>query len=412
MTSKNRSFLASLIGILLAYQNCGGSGGSKATVFTEPAGPNLTQPLSISGTEAFVVPISVGCGYVNEPCVSVTVCVPGSSNCLVVNNLLLDTGSYGLRVFSSAVSSLGLTQMQDSSNHAIAECQSYKDGSSDWGPVVRADVKLGGRTASNIPIQIIDYTFGTPPSDCTDLETDANSAGYSGILGVGVFAQDCGSTCVDAVSANNRIYFDCSASSLNCENNSIAVPLHLQVTNPVSQLDMDNNGVILQMPNVSNIGQNAVMGYLILGIGTEPQNTPSWTVQTFKVDSAGDFYTNYDNVQLPGFIDSGSNGTFFPNDNGWNLCNNLKGFYCPTSGKALFATQIGADSANNNSVQVNVVNADDLAATNGNAVAFSNLAGPLSGFFDWGMPFFYGRTIYFGLENQSSPMGQGPQWSY
>jgi hypothetical protein len=28
--------------------------------------------------------------------------------------------------------------------------------------------------------------------------------------------------------------------------------------------------------------------------------------------------------------------------------------------------------------------------------------------FDWGLPFFFGRTIYTAIENQSTPAGAGP----
>ena len=51
-----------------------------------------------------VLPVNVSCGYVNEPCVSVIVCNPTNTNCVTVDNILLDTGSYGLRVFASAIS--------------------------------------------------------------------------------------------------------------------------------------------------------------------------------------------------------------------------------------------------------------------------------------------------------------------
>jgi hypothetical protein len=58
-----------------------------------------------------VVPITMGCGYVNEPCVAVKVCEHGSAtNCVTIDHILLDSGSYGLRLFSCAVSGLNLTQ--------------------------------------------------------------------------------------------------------------------------------------------------------------------------------------------------------------------------------------------------------------------------------------------------------------
>src|SRR5665213_2205606 len=46
--------------------------------------------------------------YNNEPLVSVKICSPNHTSeaqCQVISNILLDTGSYGLRVFASAMAS-------------------------------------------------------------------------------------------------------------------------------------------------------------------------------------------------------------------------------------------------------------------------------------------------------------------
>ena len=56
-----------------------------------------------------VIPITVNgalCSansYLNKPCVSVTVCTPGTSTCQTIDDILLDTGSYGLRIFKQAL---------------------------------------------------------------------------------------------------------------------------------------------------------------------------------------------------------------------------------------------------------------------------------------------------------------------
>jgi len=41
--------------------------------------------------------------YLNKPCVSVTVCLPGTSTCVLVDDILIDTGSYGLRLFKEVM---------------------------------------------------------------------------------------------------------------------------------------------------------------------------------------------------------------------------------------------------------------------------------------------------------------------
>jgi len=79
--------------------------------------------------------------YLNEPCVSVTVCTPGTTDCQTIPNILLDTGSFGLRIFKQALS-VPLTQVA-SGPGLLAECVQYADGTSTWGPVQTAGVILG-----------------------------------------------------------------------------------------------------------------------------------------------------------------------------------------------------------------------------------------------------------------------------
>jgi hypothetical protein len=32
--------------------------------------------------------------------------------------------------------------------------------------------------------------------------------------------------------------------------------------------------------------------------------------------------------------------------------------------------------------------------------------------FDWGLPFFYGRTVYTAIESQATPAGVGPYFAF
>jgi hypothetical protein len=58
-----------------------------------------------------------------------------------------------------------------------------------------------------------------------------------------------------------------------------------------------------------------------------------------------------------------------------------------------------------------VGNADTLLSNLNNGVA-NGLAGPNSGMFDWGLPFFYGRNVYTAIEGANTPAGAGPYWAY
>ena len=45
---------------------------------------------------------------------------------------------------------------------------------------------------------------------------------------------------------------------------------------------------------------------------------------------------------------------------------------------------------------------------------FPGLAGPLndSRSFDWGLPFFFGKSVFIGIEGSSSPLGSGTYYAF
>jgi hypothetical protein len=267
----------------------------------------------------------------------------------------------------------------------------------------------------NVPIQVIDATYfaSTIPSACkppnvTALDQNPGTAGFNGILGVGLFANDCGLGCTG--SANNGLYFTCSGTG--CV--GTAVPLSSQVQNPVALLKQDNNGVIVQLPNVPLGGVTSAIGSLVLGIGTQINNSLS-SVTAYQADINGEFMTKFNGSTLSNsFIDSGSNGLFFDvpasllppcpaPDQGW---------YCPPSTLSINASNIGATGSPNGSISFAIGNAGNLFNTSNSL--FSELGGtaPAGSGFDWGLPFFFGRPIIVGIEGKSSLLGIGPFWAY
>jgi hypothetical protein len=60
-------------------------------------------------------------------------------------------------------------------------------------------------------------------------------------------------------------------------------------------------------------------------------------------------------------------------------------------------------------VPFQVANTQQLVQTNN--AAFNNLAGEFP-IFDWGLPFFLGRTVFVGIEGQSSSLGTGPFFAF
>jgi len=380
--------------------NNGGSGGSGGG----SGGSSVSD-----GNTANTAVITVGTGVarvINIPTVNVKICAPGTSNCQVVNNVLVDSASYGLRLVGSAVSGVLNSLPQTTSGGApVAECGKFVS-SYTWGSVRTVDLSIGSEQASSLPVQIIgDLGTAGVPSSCTNGGTSANTAadlGANGILGIGPAPVDCGTTCATSTSATYNNYYACPSGNSSC---AVAlVPVAQQVANPVHHFATDNNGVIVQMPNISNSGQGSATGLLTFGIGTQGNNAlGASTVMTST--TTGDVSATFLGGGVTAFFDTGSNAYFF-NDSAQKSCSTNTQFYCPSSPTTYTATLTGKNGVSG-SVSMPVANADDLFK-NASTFAFNDIGGPFgsAGWLDLGMPHFYGKTIYFGMDKTSSG---GPQ---
>jgi len=400
--------------------------GSNGLVTSSLAGTTIITTLlgSISGSTLLTVQddnndnmltVTVNGGlktivYPNEPCVSVTICSPGTSNCQTIDNILLDTGASGLRIFKSLLT-VSLTQATSGSG-SLTECIQYSDNSADWGPVQLADIILGNEPAVRVPIQIIDSTFSGYNSCSLNgqyiLDTSPSITGYNGILGVGLFTEDCGSDCTSV--ANNKMYYSCNGSSCT----GTAVSLNNQVQNPVSLLPTDNNGVTLRFPVIPLGGVSSVNGDLILGIDTQSNNSSSGVTMYPADPTYGEFITVFNGkTYSDSFIDSGSNGLFLNASSMSALkpCSSQTGtdWYCPSSTLSLSATTEGYGGSPSGTVSFNIGNASSLFSSSNNV--FIELGGPDTSF-DLGLPFFLGRSVYVGIEGKTSSLGMGPYWAY
>ena len=165
--------LFSLTGFLCA---CGDSGSSSST-------PSAS---ATAAAAADVQPISVNLGlngnYANGLFTSVTVCVPGTSTCQTLNDILVDTGSYGLRILAPALT-LSLPVQTHASGNPIGECAPFI-AAFTWGPVATADVHMSGETASNMPLHVIGAAnFPAPPADCPNGFPPPTRLAVSGPMG-------------------------------------------------------------------------------------------------------------------------------------------------------------------------------------------------------------------------------------
>jgi hypothetical protein len=393
---------------------CGGSSNSSHS------NAKNVQPVAVNGG-----PVA-GQLYPNGAFTSVTVCVPGSSNCQTVGGILVDTGSSGLRILASAMPGLNLPQMT-SNGKSVFDCVSFIDGSFLWGPLAQADVKMAGEVARDAGVHVIqDPTGFSVPGACSNGGADVDNQaalGANGILGVGPEPEDCGPACDPSRGGTPPpVYFACESSG-NCQTAFVAVGQ--QVVQPVVRFAGDNNGVLIQFPPVNGVA-GTLSGSLIFGIGTQSNNQLG-KATVLTLDLFDNFTTKFNGQTLgSSFIDSGSNGLFFQ-DSAIPQCpaNSIApGFFCPPALVNLSAQNIGSNSAQN-TVNFGVDNAVNLFQSNNGAAAYVNLAGPNFGgtcspqnqnacSFDWGLPFFYGRNVFTAIDGQPPPTGapSSPWWAY
>lgn len=406
----NYSALILAAAVLLA-SGCGGGGGGGDTQASAAPAPLTLTASALAAPARNVLPITVESaapGWPNFAYASVIVCAPGSTNCQTIDHVLVDTGASGLRIMSSVLSpSLVLPQRGDDLGDPIVECAQFASGFT-WGPLKIADVKIGGEQAASLAIQVIgDPEFAAVPAACAATGVARNtvaSFAVNGILGLGVFHQDCGVAC--AFNANTGIYYACPPSG--CV--PTTVPLAHQVHNPAFMFASNNNGVIVQLPPIGESGAAGVSGALVFGIGTQANNGLGSATVLGLNPATGRLTTLYNGRAITdSVIDSGSNAVFFP-DPGIPPCTSVAaaGFYCPDATQSLTAVLQGVTGTQAR-VDFRVANAEALIAGSGSS-AFSNLAGPSFSFlsFDWGLPFFYGRNVYVAFDRVSTPGGTGP----
>jgi hypothetical protein len=404
-------------------------------------------PGSAAGTasSAFII------GAANVPYTSVTICNPGTTTCQTIDHILVDTGSSGLRVMSSVLNTNIVLPAIKVGTAPLVECLQFADGYS-WGSVRTADVHLAGEVASSIPVQVIGDS-GTAPQACINsflpatasALNDVISFGANGVLGVGLFREDCGSGCVN--SSLNTFYFTCPTAT-SCTGSTAA--LNQQVANPVAKFLVDNNGVILVLPQVAaGGGAQNLQGTLVFGVSTSTNNALTTAQAIYQANpTTGNFIstlTGFDastptaytvnSTQCPNsFIDSGSNAIYLPNQSNSSQTTNpipvdssLGGWFAPTTPRTLVIdatiqdyTAIPAATP----VTFTIANASDLFGLNGGVdTAFNGLGAPSgncstnTGGVDWGMPFFFNKSLYTVVEGATPTVNggsapQGPFWAF
>jgi hypothetical protein len=397
-----------------------------------PPGATNSVPITVNGG-----PLAPTTIYPNGAFVSVEICgTVGTASCQTIPNILVDTGSYGLRVLGSQLTSQVAASLgaYTSNGDTLYDCISFLDGSFLWGAVAPANILLGDESAPTTSIQIIaNPSFGIPNS-CSDNGAGQNedtqaTLGANGILGVGPEPFDCGLACDPVANPGGQVpvYYFCGSGG-GCTETQIScgalcgdtLSPNIQVTNPVFNFPVDNNGVILELDAVSDVAPT-VNGIMVFGIGTETNNGLGSATVFPLTGGVDNFTTNFGGQAFTAsFLDSGSNGYFFPQiNNSPNICSDVDTWYCPPTTTAYSATNVASSGSPSNTVNFSVDNYDNVTQANPGDAAFGNLAGPLACTtspcsFDWGLPFFYGRNVYTAIDGATEPSGvpAGPFFAY
>jgi hypothetical protein len=400
--------------------------GAGSVVLDVPTGPNTTEVVVDSGPGG-----GFSLGAANIPYVSVTLCEPGSASaCVTIDHVFLDTGSIGLRVLKSAVSSIALPALQVAADPAHStpagaalECYPFVLGAV-WGPMAWADVTIAQEFAPSLPIQLIDDASPpavAPTADCLaaangQLQASVSALQANGILGIGMLSFDCGLPCTTADYAGGHVMYWSCPGGTGCT--AAAVPSASQMQNPVSHFAVNNNGTVILLPAIPDLGATVVKGRLVFGIGTQANNQLASNATMYRVnpDPTSPSYlywsTSVGGTTYPwSYADSGSNALFFDDTSLSRQCQastgSGAGWYCPPALVRRTATITDVQGTSGN-IDFAVANADALFGTS--SVAFSDLAGTTgngASSFAWGLPLFYGRAVYTSIWGQQLSMN-GP----
>ncbi len=345
-------------------------------------------------TPVNVVPLTVRTplsGF-NRMVVTVTVCEPGTDHCAIIDNILVDTGSTGLRLERSAIPhDLKLPAFTGAGGKALAECIRFIHDDA-WGPLYRTDLQIGGLTAKNLPIQVIADNRGPQPAGCPVSATKPTS---NGTLGIGPHVLDCQGSCIQTPNRPGVFW----------EEHGLwhpfigAVPIESRLPNPTTFFLQYGNGVVFDLPAPPVNGTDEIVGTLTFGVGTSANNGIRGA-QILQLDPDGYFVTRYGGLELPrSYIDSGTE-TYILTDEGLPRCAGMAWAFCVSPPRTLEAVMVGKDGRQ---IRVPFTIGDYRGALERRVGAwdgFAEVAARSSSAFVWGAPFFLGRRLALVFEGR------------
>lgn len=345
---------------------------------------------------------------INIPYTTVTVCNPNTAQCIAVPHVLVDTGSYGLRILDSALTGLNLPNVRStSSNTPLYEC-AYFINNFTFGAIVSGNITLGNlSTTTPTSFQLIDTTGNNGPCNTSGSFNSGSqqALGANGIIGIGNLTDDSsGANYYTSQSPTSSWQLTATPST-----NSSGL-----VVNPVLQFSSpNNNGTLMTMLPVS---QSACSAYGTLSMGLGSNNLSGLTMigtdQYGQINATVPTPGLYPGTTLTGsFVDSGSNEIFvdltlkqsnFGNNSSPNY------LYQPSNPTPISFTLSNPNNSAQ-SFQSSFTVTDPTSAFNNNFNAIPGYAGPENAkALDLGFPYFYGHSIAYLIAGQTASSYTGP----
>ena len=367
----------------------------------------------------------------NRAMVTVSICPQqpeaGGKGCVEVPDVLLDTGSTGLLLRRSALKELDGLKPDDA--YPYAHCSRFS-ARTPFGAVIQAWVGLGERyTVAPIAIALVGGEGTAPPAGCRphgDPNPDHDKLtslpeGINGILGVSSSPRDC-STYTDGLcpTADDKAsyYRRVPHHGEDLQWKGTRVPLEYELSNPVAALPADfNDGFALRIdaPDSAALQAGVASGTLFLGVERWRdklfgEHAPRLSLFNATWLSAAIMREPGKSVQAWIGLDTGCVEICAPTScNPWSAqahpgtVSQLPMFYIGFDAKSAFKYgPFMIDVADDRSTAIDVCQTHRLATSFADDEPFL-----------LGMPFFYGRTIAFGLaEDPRALSGRDPDHGY
>ena len=364
-----------------------------------------------------IVPVEVRQLYQGDKCnklyVAVTVCNT-AQQCRTVPDVLVDTGSPGLRLFRSALVGLELDAVT-ARGHPVANWGRFASGAL-WGTLHWAEVRIGGvATTAAIPIELFDEPGPgeSLPSGygSADARSKLRMTVGNGILGIS-----------PQRFAEAGYYLNVGSHGVRSKSDWEPVKIHdaLKLANPIGHFPAPyDTGSVIRLPEVDRAGgQSTAQGWLGFGLGrpTAALFPQGGRMIVHELDQRSRFAAVVEQRAVDMMLDSGSNFLVLSLDHpGFAAHPNFARCYNPV---ALTPIDLRFPSAGREielARPLLVGSADQLhKARQGCAVLPTIAARPRSEPGQegapggqrtnvLGLPFFYGRSVATGLQGAVNP---------